>query len=91
MKFAVFSSGAKRLSDAEKLSRFPDSAGVGEGVGGWGLLSAVLKVKKSQARYLKLPALIEQRCRLYKFGKCVYRLRSGLVLSSSLLLLQSPQ
>lgn len=36
MKFAVFPSGAKRLSDAEKLSGFPDSTGVGEGVEGGG-------------------------------------------------------
>lgn len=64
MKFAVFSSGAKRLSDAEKLSGFPNNTG-GEGGGGVGVsLSAVLKVKKSPARYFKLAALVEPRCRL---------------------------
>lgn len=34
MKFAVFSSGAKPLSDAEKLSGFPDSWGGGVAVRG---------------------------------------------------------
>lgn len=70
MKFTVFPSGAKRLSDAEKLSGFPDSTGGGEGEGV--SLSAVLEVKKSPARYFKLAALIELRCRLYESGKYVY-------------------